>query len=81
MFVECDKILELFAVANLSNFQGNELSPMVEMSVHISICLILIAECAHDPALLSGNRHDMTFSYSYDVNTLKTRRIIWCFSL
>jgi hypothetical protein len=35
----------------------------------ISIHLILIAECAQDPVLLSGNRQDVTFSYSYDVNS------------
>jgi hypothetical protein len=30
------------------------------MSVHINVHLILIAECAQDAVLLSGNRHDMT---------------------
>jgi hypothetical protein len=64
MCVECYKILELFAVANLANCKGNKLSPM---SVRISVHCIVIAECAQDPALLSGNRHDMTV-YSYDVN-------------
>jgi hypothetical protein len=33
-------------------------------SVHINICFVLIAECAQDHVMLSGNRRDMIF-YSY----------------
>jgi hypothetical protein len=33
-----------------------------------SVHFILIAECAQDPTLLGGNRHDMTV-YSYAVNS------------
>jgi hypothetical protein len=62
-------MLKLFAVANRAIAREMNWGPWYETSVCISICLILIAECAQDPVLLSGNRHDMTFSYSYDVNS------------
>ena len=48
---------------------GNELSPMVQNVCANEFHLILIAECVQCPVLLSGNRHDMTLSYSYDVNS------------
>jgi hypothetical protein len=67
MFVKCYKILELFDVANLANWQEKNLVPCYETSVCISICLILVVECVQDP-LLCGNRHDITV-YTFDVNS------------
>jgi hypothetical protein len=69
MFAECYKILELFAVANLSNWWEMNRVLSYKTSVLIIVRLIVIAECAEDCVLLNGNRHDMTFSYSYDVNS------------
>jgi hypothetical protein len=55
MSVECYMILELFAVAVLSNWWEINRVPWYKTTVRISIGVILIAECAQDPVLLSGN--------------------------
>jgi hypothetical protein len=67
LFSACYMMLELFAIADLSNWWEMNWLSWYKTSVCISIHVILVAECAQDPVLLSGNVtwHDD----SYDVNS------------